>query len=82
MKIPVIRELAQKYTTAELTEAGDAFENERKNTLEVAGEDEGEILTNLLVAAVIRSKMDSGLSLQDALREHSKSLQGLLSKAK
>jgi len=80
MIIPVIRELATQYTKTQLDEAAQLFENEQKNILNVQGKDEGEILTNLLLASVIRDKIDNGMSLPDALREQSRSIQGLLKK--
>jgi hypothetical protein len=81
MILPVIRELASKHTKAELDQAVYAFETEGQNTLEVRGKDEGEILTNLLMAAAVRERMEgAGLSLQDAIREHSRAIQKIIGK--
>lgn len=80
MIIPVIRELASKHSVQELEMAAQALETEQKNVLNVQGKDEGEILTNLLVAAEIREKVDAGMTLPEALREKSRSIQGLLKK--
>lgn len=83
MMLPVIRKLATDHSADELNRAADAYENGRQNTLKVEGRDEAEILTNLLMAAVVRGKMESqGITLQEAIREHSKSVQKMLSGSK
>ena len=78
MQLPIIRELASKHTVLELERAAEAFESSRENSFNVGGKDEAEILTHLLMAAVVRAKMDGGLSLPDALREHSQSVRSML----
>ncbi len=82
MILSVIRELAEKYSTPQIEAAAESFEKDRSNTLQVRGKDEGEILSNLLMAAVVRKKMDAGLSLSDAVREHSKTIQSIISPIK
>jgi hypothetical protein len=82
MKIPIIRELASKHSSKELHGAAAEFETSRHNSLNVTGDDEGEILSNLLMAAVIKEKVEGGLSLSDALREHTKSIQNIIKGSK
>ncbi|NCN27055.1 hypothetical protein GW915_05715 [bacterium] len=81
MKLPVIRNLARDYEASKLMEAVDAFETKRENSLNVEGDDESEILTHMLMAIEVRKKMeDSGLSLQDAIREQGQRVQKLIKK--
>lgn len=82
MILPVIRELAEKYTVRELEAAALSFEEKRENTLNVRGKDEGEVLTNLLMAAVVRQKVEDGMPLIDAVREHTKMIQGIIAPKK
>ena len=83
MILTVIRTLASSHTAEELSKAAASYETERHNPLNVEGKDEAEILTNLLMATTVREKMEKqGLSLQDAIREHSRSVQKILSGSK
>jgi hypothetical protein len=78
MKIPVIRDLAAKHDFDTLIEAAQKFELNRENSLQVKGDDEGEILTHILLAARIREKMNQGIALNDAIRDESRAIQNLL----
>jgi hypothetical protein len=79
MKLPVIRALAQNHSLEEIEKAAGLFETERRNPLNVTGDDEGEILTHHLMAMEIRKKMEKqGLSLNDAIREHSNRIKKII----
>ena len=80
MIVATVRRLAETRTKAELDDAIARFEASRENTLEVDGADDGEKLSNLLAAAAIRARMDKGMALNEALREHSARVRGVLSK--
>ncbi len=58
MKIPVIKEIVEKYTLAELRKAEDALLDEKTPEIEIKGDDEGEQLTHTLAGIWIRNKMD------------------------
>jgi len=76
--LAVVKELANKFSKDQLNEAVAAFESDRTNTLSVEGKDEGEILSNLLVAAFVRTRMDKGMPMQDAIREYSSRVRGMI----
>jgi hypothetical protein len=78
MMLPVIRDLAGKYTKAELDKAAELFETKRENPYGVQGHDEAEILTNLLMASRVREKVEAGMPLAEALRDHSQSVRKIL----
>lgn len=78
MMLPVIRDLASKYSKPELDAAAERFEQKRENIYDVTGHDEAEILTHLLMASRVREKVDGGLTLAEALREHSQSVRKIL----
>ena len=82
MNVDVVKNLVITFPHEKLDEAVEAFETSRENILSVAGEDEGEILSNLLVAQFVRHKMNAGMNLNEALREYGKRVKGLLSPAK
>ena len=78
MKIPVIRQLASQHDFDTLISAATKFEETRENKLQVTGEDDGEILTHLLLAARIREKMNQGIPIGDAIRDESRAIQNLI----
>lgn len=81
MILSEIRAVAEKYTRAEIDAAATAWEQKRENAWGVKGKDEAEVLSNLLMAAVVRGFMEEeGLSLQDAVRKHSKNVQAIVRK--
>lgn len=80
MIVSVVRDLVSKFTKPELDEAISKFESSRENALNVEGHDDGEKLSNLLAASAIRARVDKGMSLNDALREHSARVRSILSK--
>ena len=80
MILAVVRELVGKHSKAELDEAISKFEADLTNDLNVAGSDDGEKLSNLLAASGIKARMDKGMSLNDAIREHSQRVRSILAK--
>ena len=69
MKIPVIKEIVEKYSLAELRKAEDALLDEKTPEIDIKGDDEGEQLTHTLAGIWIRNKMDDeGLEFMAALR--------------
>lgn len=73
MKLPVIRELAEKYTLDQIIAAEEALVDEKDLPFPVPGEDEGEKLTHLLGARWILEEIQrSGCSLAEALRAYGK----------
>ena len=79
MKIAEVKRLATSFAYEQIEEAVSAFEVERKNTLEVAGENDGEKMSHLLAASFVRKQMDKGLDLNSAVREYSKRVRAILS---
>lgn len=79
MDIKAIKELAQTYTTAELMGFADTLESTGSVSCSQK-QDCNEIMSDLLQAAEVRGLMDSGLSLQDAVREFSKRVRVVLAK--
>lgn len=82
MILSVIRELAEKHELHALLKAATEFEETQSNSLGVKGKDEGEILTNLLMACEVRKRMDGGATLVDAVREHARMIQGIIAPKK
>jgi hypothetical protein len=80
--LAVVKDLANKFSKEQLNEAAASFEADRTNLLSVEGKDEGEILSNLLVAAFVRTRMDKGMAMQDAIREYSSRVRGMIAPAK
>lgn len=81
MILSVIRELALQFSKAELENAAQLFEQTQRNVLKVQGKDDGDVLTNLLMAITVRSKLDRGQTLSEALKEHSQSVQNIVAGA-
>lgn len=79
MKIAEVKRLATTYTHAQIEDAVSAFEIERRNPLEVTGENDGEKMSHLLAASFVRKQMDKGLDLNLAVREYSKRVRAILS---
>lgn len=82
MILAVVKDLANKYSREELDNAATAFETDRTNTLSVEGKDEGEILSNLLVASFVKKRMEKGILIQDAIREYSQRVRGMITPVK
>lgn len=82
MKPAVVRNLVDTHDLAVLESAADVFESSLKNTLGVSGDDDGEILSHLLVAIFVKKKMAKGLALNEALREYSQKVRKMIAPAK
>jgi hypothetical protein len=80
MIVTVVKALVEKHTKAELDDAIAKFESSRENVFGVEGKDDGEKLSNLLAASAIRARVDRGMPLNEAVREHSSRVRGILAK--
>lgn len=79
MDIAAIKELAQKYTQKELLAYAD--ELEQFGSCKVTTKtDPDAVMSDLLQAAEVRGLVDNGMSLQEAVREFSKRVRGVISK--
>jgi len=78
MDVKSVKELAQKYTVEELNKFADEFEATGTAPVKTQ-EDAGEQMSDYLMAAEMRAYLDKGMSLNDALREFSKRIRGVLS---
>ena len=77
MDIKSVKELAQKYTSDELNKFADDFES--TGTAPVKTQDDaGEQMSDYLMAAEMRVYLDQGMSINDAVREFSKRVRGVL----
>ncbi|MEQ6168710.1 hypothetical protein AAOE16_16050 [Ekhidna sp. MALMAid0563] len=71
MKIPVIKQLVEKYSKEELEKAEEAIAEEQIPQIEIPGEDEGEQLTHAYAAIeIIRSMEENKVDFKTALREY------------
>lgn len=71
MKIPVIRQLVEKYSKEELEQAEMAIAEEQKPEIEIPGDDEGEQLTHAYAALQIMQSMEENkVDFKTALREY------------
>ena len=78
MDLKAIRELAQKHTVEELSGFADELEN-KGSTSCTSKQDANEAMSNILQAMEVRGMIDSGMSLQEAVREFSKRVRTVLS---
>jgi hypothetical protein len=77
MDVKVVRELAQKYTVDELNKFADEFESTGIAPVKT-NDDPGEQMSDFLQAAELRAYVDKGMSINEALREFSKRIRGVL----
>ncbi|WP_424960935.1 DUF6952 family protein [Ekhidna sp.] len=71
MKIPVIKQLVEKYSKEELEKAEAAIAEEQTPQIEIPGEDEGEQLTHAYAAIeIIQSMEENNVDFKTALREY------------
>jgi hypothetical protein len=77
MDIKSVKELAQKYTVTELNQLADDFEATGKTSVKTQ-DDPGDQMSDFLQAAELRSYLDQGLSITEAVREFSKRVRGVL----
>lgn len=78
MDIKTIKELAQKYTFDELQKMADEFENTGIPPVKTH-DDPGDQMSDYLMGAELRSLIDKGMPLNEAVREFSKRVRGVLS---
>jgi hypothetical protein len=77
MDIKVVKELAQKHTMEELFKFADEFEATGVAPVKTQ-DDAGDQMSDYLQAAELRGLMDKGMSINEALREFSKRVRGVL----
>lgn len=78
MDIKSIKDLAQKYTIEELNKFADDFEATGVAPVKTQ-EDAGDQMSDYLQAAELRSYIDQGMNVNEACREFSKRVRGVLS---
>lgn len=78
MDIKSLKELAQKYTADELNRFADEFEATGIAPVKTQ-EDPGDQMSDYLQAAELRVLIDQGMNLNEATREFSKRVRGVLS---
>lgn len=78
MDIKSIKELAQKYSVDELNKFADEFENTGSAPVKTQ-EDPGAQMSDYLMGAELRTLLDKGMPLNEAVREFSKRIRGVLS---
>lgn len=72
-----IKDLAQKYTFDELNGFADTFDHTGVAPVKTQ-EDAGAQMSDYLMAAELRFLMDKGMNVNEALREFSKRVRGVL----
>ena len=78
MNAGVVRKLAGEHSLVTLEAAVEAISERGEEILEVSGEDIGERLTHLLLAARVRRRVDAGEDLKDAFRAEMASVRDVL----
>ena len=77
MDLKAIKELAQKHTVEELSAFADELESNGKTSC-TTKLDAHEAMSDVLQALEVRGMIDSGMSLQEAVREFSKRVRTVL----
>lgn len=77
MDVKSIKDLAEKYTFDELTKFAEDFESTGIAPIKTQ-EDAGEQMSDYLMAAELRFLIDKGMSTNEAVREFSKRVRGVL----
>jgi hypothetical protein len=77
MDIKSIKDLAEKYRVEELNKFADEFEASGVAPVRTQ-DDPGDQMSDYLQAAELRSYIDQGLSINEAVREFSKRVRGVL----
>lgn len=78
MDIKVIKNLVQQYSSDDLIKFADEFEATGVAPVKTQ-DDPGDQMSDYLQAAEIRSQVDQGKALNDALREFGQRVRGVLS---
>ncbi|MFN3528853.1 MAG: DUF6952 family protein [Bacteroidia bacterium] len=68
MKLAAIKQMAESHDLATLKAAEEALLNEENPPIEVAGDDEGDQLTNILGAIWISEQVSEGMAFKEAFR--------------
>ena len=80
MQIPEIKRLVENHTLEELEKAEYCLLEEEKMSIEVAGADDGEVLTHLIAATWIIEKMESDvIPFPKALRAYTEKVRTSIS---
>ena len=80
MQVPIIKHIAETYTTAQLKAAEDAIMNEQNPEITVEGKDEGEQLTHVLAALDIHQDMEQNkVDFRTALRNYTQRVRNSIS---
>jgi hypothetical protein len=77
MDIKSIKDLAQKYSVSELNQFADNFEMTGIAPVQTQ-EDPGDQMSDYLQAAELRALIDQGMNVNEAVREFSKRVRGVL----
>lgn len=77
MDVKIVKDLAQKYSVEELNKFADEFENTGVAPVKTQ-EDPGDQMSDYLQAAELRQYIDQGMNVNEALREFSKRIRGVL----
>jgi hypothetical protein len=77
MDVKIIKDLAQKYSVDELNKFADDFEATGVAPVKTQ-EDAGDQMSDYLQAAELRHYLDQGMNVNEALREFSKRVRGVL----
>ncbi len=77
MDIKSIKELAQKYTAEELNQFADEFEATGIPPVKTQ-DDPGSQMSDYLMGAELRVLLDQGMNINEATREFSKRVRGVL----
>ena len=78
MDVKAVKELAQKHTLKELIDFAEEFENTGVAPVKTQ-EDPGDQMSDYLQAAELRLLLDQGMNVNEAVREFSKRVRGVLS---
>ena len=80
MKIPVIKQLVEQHSVSELEEAENDILEERPPSVEGAGDDAGDQLTNIMAAIWIKREMEQNATdLNTALRAYAQKVRDSIS---
>ncbi|MES2615787.1 MAG: hypothetical protein V4591_10275 [Bdellovibrionota bacterium] len=81
MDVKVIKELATKYTVEQLFQFADELESTGKTSCSECLEktDLNSVMSDFLQAAEVRGLIDGGMPLNEAVRDFSKRVRGVLS---
>ena len=79
MKAGAVRKLAAERTLQELEDAANSIIENETDLIEVEGDDMGERLTHIMLAARVRARTDLGEDLKEAFRAEMAAVRDVLS---